>query len=155
MSLSLYPALDEPHPGADRAPLARGISAHLALIHRAYEAFHRRDAEALLDVLDPDVRWVHPDGMAAYGLGGTRTGHDGVKAFLARVPTVLGGMRLHPQEFVESGDRVVVFGERDVTSASGHTERLRFVHSWTLRDGRAVRMEDIFDTVVFQRLIES
>jgi ketosteroid isomerase-like protein len=29
------------------------------------------------------------------------------------------------------------------------------VHSWTLRDGRAVRMEDIFDTAALHRLIES
>ncbi|QHA09868.1 DUF4440 domain-containing protein [Streptomyces broussonetiae] len=125
------------------------------LVQAAYEAFHARDVAALLDILDPEVQWVHPDGMADYGLGGTRTGHQGVMGFLARVPAVVAGMRLHPQEFVESGDRVVVFGVRDVTSVSGRTQRLKFVHSWTLRDGRAVRMEDIFDTVLFHRLIES
>ena len=50
----------------------------------------------------------HPDGLEKYGLGGTKLGHDGVRAFLARVPSVLGGMRLEPQEFIEQGDRVVV-----------------------------------------------
>ncbi|QWQ45709.1 nuclear transport factor 2 family protein [Streptomyces sp. YPW6] len=99
--------------------------------------------------------WVHPDGMAAYGLGGTKHGHTGVREFLAHVPTVLGGMRLEPAEFVQSGDRVVVFGTRQVTSRSGRTETLSFVHSWTLSGGKAVRMEDIFDTAAFQRLIES
>jgi hypothetical protein len=93
--------------------------------------------------------------MDAYGLGGTKKGHAGVKDFLAHVPTVLGGMRLEPQEIIESGDRVVVLGVRQVTSLSGRTETLRFVHSWTLRDGKATRMEDIFDTVLFHRLIES
>lgn len=130
-------------------------SPQLALIQQAYAAFHARDAAALLDVLDPEIQWVHPDGMAAHGLGGTRVGHQGVKDFLARVPSVVGGMRLYPEEFVESGDRVVVFGSRDVTSVTGRTERLRFVHSWTLRGGRAVRMEDVFDTVAFRGLIES
>ncbi|MFF9870492.1 nuclear transport factor 2 family protein [Streptomyces sp. NPDC013953] len=128
---------------------------HRALIERAYRAFHDRDVAALLDTLDPQVEWVHPDGMAAYGLGGTRHGHAGVREFLSRVPQVLGGMRLEPREYVVSGDRVVVFGVRQVTSLRGTTRTLPFVHSWTLRDGVAVRMEDVFDTVALQRLIES
>ncbi|MBL1081168.1 nuclear transport factor 2 family protein [Streptomyces actinomycinicus] len=134
---------------------ARECSPRLALVQAAYEAFRAGDSAALLDVLDPEVEWVHPDGMADYGLGGTCVGHQGVREFLSRVPAVLGGMRLYPEEFVESGDRVVVFGSRDVTSLSGRTERLKFVHAWTLRGGRAVRMEDVFDTVLLHRLIES
>ncbi|MFD8085006.1 nuclear transport factor 2 family protein [Kitasatospora sp. NPDC059722] len=126
-----------------------------ALIERAYRAFHDRDVAALLDTLDPRVEWVHPDGMAEYGLGGTKHGHAGVREFLAKVPSVLGGMRLRPQEFVAAGDRVVVFGVREVTSKRGTTVTLPFIHSWTLRGGRAVRMEDVFDTVLFRRVIES
>ncbi|MEU5538891.1 nuclear transport factor 2 family protein [Streptomyces sp. NPDC020362] len=135
---------------------AAGAADHnLRLIQRAYRAFHARDVSALLQTLDPQVEWVHPDGMAGYGLGGTKRGHDGVKEFLARVPTVLGGMRLEPREFVAAGDRVAVFGVREVTSVRGTSATLSFVHSWVLRDGLAVRMEDIFDTVEFHRLIES
>ncbi|MFB6579540.1 nuclear transport factor 2 family protein [Streptomyces sp. NPDC056402] len=130
-------------------------SGNLALIHRAYQAFHARDVEGLLETMAPCVEWVHPDGMAEFGLGGTRQGHAAVQEFLARVPAVLGGMRLEPKEFVESGNRVVVFGVRQVTSLRGHTETLSFVHSWTLREGKAVRMEDVFDTVAFHRLIAS
>jgi ketosteroid isomerase-like protein len=143
---------------AASAATATGATArdeHLALIGRAYRAFHDRDVAALLATLDPRVEWVHPEGMAAYGLGGTRHGHAGVREFLSRVPEVLGGMRLEPQEYVVSGDRVVVFGVRRVTSLRGTTRTLSFVHSWTLRGGVAVRMEDVFDTVVLHHLIES
>ncbi|MFV8132327.1 nuclear transport factor 2 family protein [Streptomyces syringium] len=128
---------------------------NLAAIHAAYRAFHARDLGGLLEVLDPGIEWVHPLGMTEFGLGGTKSGHAGVKQFLARVPLVLGGMRLEPQEFIESGDRVVVFGVRQVTSVTGHTETLDFIHSWTMCDGRAVRMEDVFDTVLFHRLIRA
>jgi ketosteroid isomerase-like protein len=127
----------------------------LVPIRAAYAAFRARDVDALLATLDPDIEWVHPAGMTLYGLGGTKHGHAGVKEFLAHVPTVLGGMRLHPVECVQEGERVVVFGHRDVIALSGHTETLPFVHSWTVRDGKAVRMEDIFDTVLFHRVIES
>ncbi|MGW0337659.1 nuclear transport factor 2 family protein [Streptomyces sp. NPDC003011] len=145
-------------PVADRsrtAPPARchAASPNVTLIRAAYRAFHDRDAQALLDVLAPDVRWVHPDSMSEYGLGGTKHGHAGVRTFLAQVPSLLGGMRLEPQEYLECGDRVVVFGVRHVTSVGGVTERLKFVHSWTLREGKATVMEDIFDTVPFRRLI--
>lgn len=121
----------------------------------SYDGLHTRNVEGLLASLHPEVEWVHPEGMHAYGLGGVKRGHTGVREFLARVPSVLGGMRLEPQEFVEQGDRVVVFGVRQVTSRRGTTRTLRFVHSWTMRDGLAIRMEDIFDTVEFQQLIES
>lgn len=130
-------------------------SPNIEAIRAAYAGFASRDQERVLAVLHPDVAWVHPAGMAAYGLGGTRHGHAGVREFLARVPGVLGGMRLMPAEFIESGDRVVVFGTREVTSRRGTTATLDFVHSWTMRDGKATRMEDIFDTVALQHVIES
>ncbi|MFI7291498.1 nuclear transport factor 2 family protein [Streptomyces anulatus] len=142
-----------PAEGQERARTA-AVSPNLALIKAAYQAFHERDTEALLDVLAPDVRWIHPDSMSEYNLGGARHGHAGVRSFLSHVPTVVRAMRIEPQEFLESGDRVVVFGVRHVTSAKGSTKELKFVHSWTLRDGKATVMEDIFDSVPFRRLIE-
>ncbi|QKW22422.1 nuclear transport factor 2 family protein [Kitasatospora sp. NA04385] len=140
-----------PVPTPVPAPVAHD---NLAAVRAAYRAFHDRDVAALLATMDPEIEWVHPEGLAGYGLGGTKHGHRGVREFLGRVPSVLGGMRLEPREFLHSGDRVVVFGVRDVTSLGGRTENLSFVHSWTFRDGLAVRMEDVFDTVAFARLID-
>lgn len=132
-----------------------GGTGNIDAVRSAYQAFHNRDVAGLLAVMDPDVEWVHPEGMDQYGLGGVKHGHSGVEEFLGRVPTVLGGMRLEPAEFIQAGDRVVVFGTREVKSLRGHTTTLQFVHSWTFRGGRAIRMEDIFDTVPLTRLIES
>jgi ketosteroid isomerase-like protein len=124
-------------------------------IRAAYEAFHRRDVDGILSFFSPDIEWVHPDGMSDLGLGGTKHGHTGMRQFLAHVPTVLGGMRLQPEEFLVFGsERVVVFGSREVTALDGRHATLRFVHSWTLRDGLAVRFEDYFDTVAMRRLID-
>ncbi|GLW48083.1 hypothetical protein Stsp02_37450 [Streptomyces sp. NBRC 14336] len=153
MNHAPLPATPRTADGATQAHRS-GASPNAELIRSAYRAFHDRDLAALLGTLAPDVRWVHPDSLSDYGLGGVKHGHAGVREFLARVPSVLGGMRLDPHEFVECGDRVVVFGERDVTSLSGRTERLRFVHSWTLRDGRVAVMEDVFDTAPLRELIE-
>jgi uncharacterized protein len=130
-------------------------SQNIETIRATYAGFRDRDVEGILSGMHPDVEWVHPDGMAKYGLGGTKLGHAGIKEFLAHVPTVLGGMKLSPQEFIEQGDRVIVLGTREVTSRTGTTATLDFLHSWTMRDGKATRMEDIFDTVAFHELIES
>ncbi|MFD6274458.1 nuclear transport factor 2 family protein [Streptomyces sp. NPDC060209] len=124
-------------------------------IRAAYEAFHRRDVNAILTCFDPGIVWVHPDGMREVGLGGPKHGHDGMREFLARVPGVLGGMILDPREFLVDGDRVMVLGDREVTSRDGRKATLRFVHSWTLgKDGLAVHFEDYFDTVEMFRLID-
>ncbi|MFE6779433.1 nuclear transport factor 2 family protein [Streptomyces sp. NPDC057702] len=129
-------------------------SQNIATIRAAYAGFASHDIERVLAAMWPDVEWVHPEGMGGE-LGGTKLGHAGIRDFMAHVPSVLGGMRLNPVEFIEAGDRVVVFGTREVTSHRGTTGTLDFVHSWTMREGRAARMEDIFDTVIFHRLIES
>ena len=129
------------------------LSPNITAIRISYEGFASQDIDKILATMHPDIEWVHPDGMNEYGLGGTKTGHDGIRAFLAHVPDVIGGMRLEPKEFVEQGDRVVVFGTRQVTSRNGITQTLPFVHSWTMRDGKALRMEDIFDTAPFHALI--
>lgn len=123
------------------------------LIRASYQAFHRRDVNAILEFFHPDIEWVHPDSMSDLGLGGTKHGHAGVRAFLAHVPTVLGGMHLEPREFLVSGDRVAVFGTRQVTALDGRTATMAFVHSWTLADGKAIRFEDYFDTAEMRRLI--
>ncbi|MDI3422098.1 nuclear transport factor 2 family protein [Streptomyces luteolus] len=124
-------------------------------IRAAYDAFHRRDIDAILSYFSSDVVWVHPDGMELAGLGGAKHGHAGMREFLGRVPQVLGGMVLDPHEFLVSGDRVIVLGDREVTSREGRKETLRFVQTWTLgEDGLAVHFEDYFDTVEMFRLID-
>ncbi|MFC9967425.1 nuclear transport factor 2 family protein [Nocardia ignorata] len=128
---------------------------NIAVIRTAYEGFATRDVGKILSAMHDDVEWVHPDGMHKYGLGGTKIGHDGIKEFLARVPSVLGGMVLDPVEFIEQNDRVIVLGTRQVIARTGTSTTLPFLHSWTMREGKATRMEDIFDTVAFHAAIES
>ncbi|MEY9847299.1 nuclear transport factor 2 family protein [Streptacidiphilus sp. MAP5-3] len=128
-------------------------TANLELVRGVYAAFDRRDLPSVLDAFAPDIDWVHPEGMVAYGVGGTKVGHEGVKSFLAKVPSVLAGQQVVPEEFVVDGDRIVVLGSRHVTAHNGRTGTLRFVHSWTLCDGRVTRLEDVFDTAEMHRLI--
>lgn len=129
------------------------MSSHIETILASYDAFHRRDLPGVLAALAPDVEWTHPEGMHAIGLGGTKRGHDEVIAFIRRVPTYIAKMELQPQEFIESGERVVVFGTRRVTAVSGRTVTLKFVHSWRFSGSRATAFEDFFDTAQLLSLL--
>ncbi|KVP02668.1 DUF4440 domain-containing protein [Burkholderia ubonensis] len=129
------------------------MSINMQTVRESYEAFHRRDLPGVLAALAPDVRWTHPDGMSPYGLGGTKRGHDEVIAFIRHVPTHIAEMRIAPNEFIESGERIVVLGTRRVTAANGRSATLKFVHVWRFENGRAITFEDHFDTAEMIKLI--
>jgi len=131
------------------------MSTNIQTVRASYDAFHRRDLPGVLAALAPDVQWTHPDGMSPFGLGGTKKGHDEVVTFIKHVPTHVAEMKLDPQEFIESGDRVVVFGSRHVTAVSGRSATMKFVHSWTFANGKAITFEDYFDTAEMIRLISA
>lgn len=133
--------IDEPADNADR-------------VRAAYAAFRARDVDSVLTHFSPEIAWTHPDGLDRYGLGGTETGHDGVRAFIARVPGVFAELRPEPMEIIGAGDRVVAFGRHHMTARSGRSCTVPFVHSWTFADGLAVRFEDTFDTAPVLEILD-
>lgn len=131
------------------------MSTNSEIIRASYAAFHRGDVDAAMALFAPDIEWTHPDGMNDFGLGGTKKGHGEVRAFMARARTVFRELRPDPQEFVESGDRVVVFGAHHMRGArSGVAGTVPFVHSWRLVDGRATHFEDTHDTAAVRRIVQ-
>lgn len=126
------------------------------IISASYAAFRRGDVDAALTAFAPDIEWTHPDGMSDYGLGGTKKGHDEVRAFMARARTVFSEVRPEPREYVESGDRVMVIGVHHMRGArSGVAGTVRFVHTWRMAGGKAIQFEDHHDTAEVRRLVES
>lgn len=81
-----------------------------------------------------------------------QTVRESYEAFHRRdLPGVLAA--LAPDEFIESGERIVVLGTRRVTAVNGRSATLKFVHVWRFENGRAVTFEDHFDTAEMIRLI--
>src|SRR5215211_3816478 len=77
---------------------------------RAVEANNRRDVEAFLEELDPEVEW-HP-GLPAL-LGGEATvgrGHEGARELLRDVYDALAVFHLEISEIRDLGDRIVAIG---------------------------------------------
>ncbi|MGH3751141.1 MAG: nuclear transport factor 2 family protein [Pseudonocardiaceae bacterium] len=125
-----------------------------AIIQASYAAFARGDIDAALELFSPDIEWTHPDGMNDYGLGGTEKGLDQVRDFMKRARGVFSEFRSTHEEFVESGDRVMVIGVHHMRVAhSGQVCKVRFVHSWRLADGKATHFEDYHDTAAVRALL--
>ena len=56
-------------------------SADVGLVQRGYEAWNRGDVEAVIEFLDPEIKW---EGYTHIPESGTLTGRDEVKAWLER-----------------------------------------------------------------------
>ncbi len=74
-------------------------------------------------------------------------GHDGVREFVALIREQWATMRLEPQEFVDTGDRVVVSVRLiGVGKESGVETTASAAHVWTFRNGKIVR-QTVFQTM--------
>jgi ketosteroid isomerase-like protein len=108
-----------------------------AVVRRAYEAFERRDLDAGLDDLSPEVELVDPD----LPEGGTFHGPAGVRRFLENWVQAFSDLTIEIERMETAGDRVAVLLHQHGTSTSGVPVELRDGHVWTVTDGRIQRIE--------------
>lgn len=115
------------------------------IVQQAYAAFGRGDIPGLLSLLDTDVPWVTP-GPSDLPTAGRRRGHAGVGEFFTTLVSMADIRRFEPQDFIAQGDKVVVLGEETaVLKATGATVENRWVHIFTVRGGKVVAFEEVFD----------
>jgi ketosteroid isomerase-like protein len=74
-----------------------------AIVREGFEAFGRRDIEAVLARFDPEIEIHNPDVTAE-----VYCGHDGYRRFLGDWLEGWDEFKVEPIEFIESGDWVVV-----------------------------------------------
>ena len=129
------------------------MSAHnIELIRGLYEAFGRGDVPAVLGIFDADIEWHEADGLP---YGGIHRGPDAVASgVFAPLMEDVPDFRLAPQEFFESGDRVVALGQYTGTARkSGAALDLPFAHAWTVSDGKVTHFHQHVDTVKFNEAL--
>src|SRR5215212_478051 len=83
---------------------------NVEVFKRAFNAINRRDAEALLSELHPEVE-MHPAILMA--MGGRQTvyrGHEGVREWLRDLYAILSEFHADYPEIRDLGDRVVAIG---------------------------------------------
>jgi ketosteroid isomerase-like protein len=113
---------------------------NVEIIRRHYEAVNRGDIAALLGAVDPDCVWWDRDDDPDAAV------HRGVAAMqtrLSEIDAVWTELRLEPQEFIDTGEFVVV-PIRAVGRGRASEVGLEFgeVHVFRLRGGKITELRE-------------
>jgi ketosteroid isomerase-like protein len=115
-----------------------GAKLEIAELRAAYAAFNRGDIDAAVKVLDPNVEWSEPKEFPG---GGTYHGIDGAKRYLAQSRAGADEVISEPEQFIFTGDRIVVFVHARVRpKGSNAWQDIRLADVYTFRNGKAVQM---------------
>ena len=113
---------------------------------RGTDAYNRRDVEALVDELDPEVEW-HSALLIPFG--GEQTvsrGHDGVREVMAEVYEDLAEIHLDYSDIRDLGDRIVGIGRiRTRGKHSGAETEIAFGTVTDMKDAKAFRIWTYLD----------
>ena len=118
---------------------------NLDVVRNIYAAFGRGDLDGILALLDPQVSWRTP-GPPDLPTAGLRHGIAAVREFFGVLLTALDIQDFQPTDFLAQGDKVVVLGtSREGPKGSGRLVDFRWVHVFTIRDGRIAAFEEPAD----------
>jgi ketosteroid isomerase-like protein len=121
-------------------------SENLEIIRRGFEAFNAGGVDGILPYIHPEFEATTPPNLASEP--DTYRGHDGIRRWFDSFYEVMEDIRWDAHGFERQfGEKVIV---QFTLRARGKTTGLDFgqeaVMVWTLRDGRATRVE-LFETV--------
>jgi len=113
---------------------------NIELVKRLLDVYNERSFVENVDLIDPDIVWDMsrvqlPDTISA-------SGPSGFLAFIEGWEEGFASERMDAEEIIDAGDRVVVVIHHRARGRISHIKtHQHFAMVWTLREGRAVRME--------------
>lgn len=107
------------------------------VVRAIYDAFERRDIEAALAYVHPDVTFA-PEGTARIlGRSEPYRGHAGLREYFSDVERTWSALTLHATDIRATGGGVVVFGHVEGT-IGGEAYRSDAIWTWQIRGGKAI-----------------
>jgi ketosteroid isomerase-like protein len=118
------------------------------LLKQGYQNFADGNVEAVLAVFHPDIEWIQCTGFPFITGDGRYVGPNAVvENIFAPIPVHYDGFNIEIQEFLESGDKVVMIGHyRGVWKETGKEFKANATHVWTVKDGKMMRFFQAVDT---------
>ena len=102
-----------------------------------YEAWNKREADVLAELLDPEMEWEPAFGDLNAGV---HHGADGFRGFVDSWIESFEEFRITPETVVQAGDTAVIIAHQEGRGrGSGVPLEARVVHVWRVQAGRAVR----------------
>ncbi len=110
------------------------------LVRRTYELFNARDADAIVELMDPGGE-LYPYAIDEHRHDGYR-GHEGLRAYVADVDRLFASFHVDIEEIRDAGDDVVLASGRiRGRTRDGVEVDMAAAWLWTVADGRVTRMQ--------------
>jgi uncharacterized protein len=117
-------------------------------LKEGYAAFGRGDLDGATANFSDDVRWENPEAPQLPNSGLTQ-GKDQVKQHFAALADHWSSFTITPDEFIESGDTVIVLSHSEATGKdTGKDVKLPWVHVWRFSDGKVTEVQALTDTAL-------
>ena len=117
-------------------------------LKQGYEAFGRGDLDGATESFADSIRWENPEAPQIPNNGVTE-GKDAVKQLFADLGTYWESFSIVPDEFIESGDTVVVLSHAEAKGKdTGKQVRLPWVHIWRFSGGQVTEVQALTDTAL-------
>ncbi|GHE12830.1 nuclear transport factor 2 family protein [Streptomyces alanosinicus] len=124
-------------------------SSQIEIVRRYYGA--KGDPQVIRSVVAADAEW---DVVEGFPNGGVYRGLDSILGDFFGFLVHFNEFQVVSEEFFEDGDHVIVLGRYEGTTAAGTAVSSRFVHVFTLRDSRIVRLRQTCDTLPLARALD-
>jgi ketosteroid isomerase-like protein len=120
---------------------------NVTVVRGIYDAFGRGDVDAVFVAMQPDIEWDESEGMP---YGGVYRGRDAiVENVFGPILADVEGFSADPDEILPlDGSRVMARGRHGGQGPRGPVDA-RFIHIWTINDGKVSRYEQLADTRKF------
>jgi uncharacterized protein len=117
---------------------------NVELVRRGYAALRDGGIDAALAFMDPEFEMDLPPEIGPEPQ--VVRGHDEIRRWYEGMLEVLDEVRIEPDEFIDAGERIVVPVRIIATGHRSGVEAVQVTTQvWTVRGGRAVRMEAFAD----------
>jgi uncharacterized protein len=120
-----------------------------------YEAFGRGDVPTVLGAMEPDTQWSEAEGNPYQMSGKAWVGPDAIMQNLfMKLGTEWDAFTVHPKEFYDAGDTVVVEGRYTGTyKATGKSADAQFCHVFKIKNGKLASFQQFVDTAQMQNVM--
>ena len=117
-----------------------------------YDAFNRGDIATVMGMFSPRIEWREAEGNPYEPSGAGWVGPDAVMQNLfVKMGTDWDGFTVHPKDFHDAGDTVVVEGRYTGThKATGKTLDAQVCHVLRFRAGKLTSFQQFVDTAHLQ-----
>jgi len=123
------------------------------LVQGLYGAFAQGDVPTVVGGMDADIHWREAEGNPYQPSGAAWVGADAiVENLFMKLATEWDGFSVHPGQYHDAGDTVVVEGRyTGKYLATGTAVDSQYCHVFKFKDGKVTSFQQFTDTAQFQK----